>query len=191
MMKLFETPLLKLVDLNVYRSSYILNETNDISTLMMIFKIIFYLIVFIVIIILAYIWTKFIAKKKGYAAKSKNAKLIDMIKIGNNMQIYIIKISNKVYIVATNNNSITLIDKVTYENFAVEEKEVVSENLSFNSYLDKILNTIKPDNGSFKDKIDLSNLNKRVSELKSKVTNIKNTDITSNKDDEDDENEEI
>jgi flagellar biogenesis protein FliO len=116
---------------------------NDDSIALSLFKIILYFIVFLLVIVLAFYFTKLVAKKTSYMTKSNNIQILDFIALSSNSKIAIVNIIDNIYILSINNNEVTVIDKLSKEDANITNLKVNSEQKSFNNYLEDIFAATK------------------------------------------------
>lgn len=124
------------------------SSVESFSSIKMIFKLIFYLVIFILILIFTLYGTKFIAQNFNGMSKSKYIDFIDNVNISTSMKIMIIEINSIVYILASNNENIELIDKYNSEDFQIIDKDIDNYNTIIKG--NDLMNKIK----SFIDKED-------------------------------------
>lgn len=94
---------------------------------------------FVIVILLAFYFTKYIARKSNLLSKSKNIKVIEAISLGNNTKIFIIEVLGTVYIVYDNNSHLLLLDKVDKEDADVQFKDLEIEKDNFNDIIKNLL----------------------------------------------------
>lgn len=124
------------------------SSVESFSSIKMIFKLIFYLVIFILILIFTLYGMKFIAQNFNGMSKSKYIDFIDNVNISTSMKIMIIEINSIVYILASNNENIELIDKYNSEDFQIIDKDIDNYNTIIKG--NDLMNKIK----SFIDKED-------------------------------------
>lgn len=95
---------------------------EEISTFKIILQLIFYLGIFVAVIVLSIYGTRFIAKNYKRVVSSKYVDLIDMLNIPGGIKIAIVKINEKFYILSITNNSTTVLDKLSKEEFHIIEE---------------------------------------------------------------------
>ncbi|RKD34447.1 flagellar biosynthetic protein FliO [Thermohalobacter berrensis] len=141
-----------------------LKKIGDTSILVSTFV---YLLSFIVVVVLAYYFTKFMAKKATNYGSTSNIKVIDYISLDNSHKIVIVKIFNNVYILSLNNNDTTVVDKINETNINIKTNETYLSNNKFQNYLENIIEKFKTS------KIDLyetdSTSNDKLMSLKNKI----------------------
>lgn len=124
--------LVLLIILTLFNSPIFAQGTNTISSWKLILKFIFYLIIFIAVIFMALYGTKLIAKNTQGMGNSKYVKLLDTINIPGGWKITIVEINNMIYILSSNTNGTSVIDKIEGDDFLIIEED-------FETYLDKYL----------------------------------------------------
>lgn len=122
----------------VYASSDI---NNSESIFKMIMKMLFYIIMFIIVLFFAFYGTKFFAKRSKNLMKSKYIEVIDSVSVGSNFKLLIAKILDKYYILAIDNNNVTLIDRIDDKNQI--EDYMLDKQKNFDDYLTKHKNKQK------------------------------------------------
>ena len=114
-----------------------------------VFTLFTYLLLFIIIAILAYFTTKWIAKvQSSTRVKSKYMELVDILQLGNDRGIYIVKAPQGLLMLGFSSKGIDLLEKL-----GADETELIYEaestysyrDTSFGVHLNKFLNNI---NGS-------------------------------------------
>ena len=143
-------------------------EGTDFNMGKAILKLFFSTIIFIIVIIITIYGTRFIAKKSNKFINSKYMRIIDILNLSNNVKIIMVNINKKIYILAINNNTIEVIDKILEEEFEFKkswdfEKDLdkyknryvyENDNISrFQSKINKFLNK----SSKFMDKEDEDN----------------------------------
>ncbi len=73
-----------------------------------IFTTIFYIIVTIGVFVLTYYATKFLAKRVGAIAKTKNMQIMERIALGKEKQIAILRVGDEYFLVGTTGNTIQI-----------------------------------------------------------------------------------
>lgn len=133
--KLIFISILLFTNIYVYGSSYVDNR-NDYS-----FIDLFGYTLGSILVILAIIFlTKVLAFKLSKMTKSRKIKIIDILNM-NGIKILVTEIYGKYYILAFNNNSIILVDKLENIEF-LESNGCISYENSFDKQLEKILKKI-------------------------------------------------
>lgn len=74
-----------------------------------------YLIAFIFVILLAFFFTKYIAKKSNLLNRSNNIKVIDGISLSSNTKLLIIEVFDIIYVIYDNNAHVLLLEKYDKE----------------------------------------------------------------------------
>ncbi|NLK43711.1 MAG: hypothetical protein GX300_04885 [Tissierellia bacterium] len=103
---------------------------EEVSIFKIILQLMFYLGIFIGVILLSIYGTRFIAKSYKRVVSSKYMDLIDVLNIPGGSKIAIININEKIYIISINNNSTTVIDKLSKDDFDISVE-------NFDKYLDR------------------------------------------------------
>lgn len=92
--------------------------------MMLILKTVFIMMIFGAILFLAYLTTRFIGKKTGAAMKGKYIKVIEVVPLGIDKHLHLIKAGNDFVLVASAGRSIQYLTTVTLEE--AEELESLS-----------------------------------------------------------------
>ncbi len=79
------------------------------------YSIILLIMMTIIIIMLAYLATRFIGKKTSGYFEGKGIKILDRTILMPRLNLYVIQVGGRVYILATNNKAIQLLDSIDYE----------------------------------------------------------------------------
>lgn len=101
-------------------------------------KTIIYLVSFVIVIILAFYFTKFIAKKSNLMSRSKNIKVIEAISLGNNTRIFIVEVLGIIYIVFDNNSHLLLLDKLNRDDVDVQFRDIEIDKDNFKNIIEKL-----------------------------------------------------
>ncbi len=149
----------------VYSSNNIANEEPDIISLT--FKLLFYLLVFVGVILLTFYGTKFLAKHSKKIGKTNNIETLEYLNLGNNNKILAIKMYKRIYILAINNNTTTVIDKIDENEIDLNCVESSKQENKFQNQLDSILNSTDDEQNS--------SLNTKLLGMKMKVLKLKNS----------------
>lgn len=104
-----------------------------------ILKVIVYLGSFIIVTILAFFFTKYMAKRSSTLNRSKNIKVIETLFLGNNTRVFIIEILDAIYIIYDNNSHLQLIDKLNKEDVNIQQTHLGNEGNEINSVIKRIL----------------------------------------------------
>lgn len=150
-----------------------------------IFKIIFAILLFLIILALAYFTSKFVAKNSTKLNNGKNMEIIDVLNLGNNKKIIMVKIIDKIYVLGISNTEINTID--TFDSEGSIEKLIKDTNYkpNFESFLKDKLTVLKAKK-NVKKKYDLKNIDyNNVNSLKEKIEHLKENKLASRKKDED------
>ena len=107
---------------HIISTLFIVRGFEEISTFKIILQLIFYLGIFVAVIVLSIYGTRFIAKNYKRVVSSKYVDLIDMLNIPGGIKIAIVKINEKFYILSITNNSTTVLDKLSKEEFHIIEE---------------------------------------------------------------------
>lgn len=148
-----------------------------------IFSVVFTVISFIIILVLAYFTTKFVANSSNKLNKGKNMKIIDILNLGNNKKIMLVKIIDKIYILGINNGGIDVIDTI-HENKVIEKLESEPNSKPvFENHLFNKLSTLKSSKEST-DEISFKNNNINISNLRERINHLKEKNVPHSKKDE-------
>lgn len=148
-------------------------------------NIIFSFFSFILVLALAYFTSKFIATKGTTINSGRNMEIIDALNIGNNKKILMIKIVDKVYIVATNNTNFNLIDIIKDEDIIEDITNIKVAKPAFDNFLKNKLESFNSKDNTNINILDEDFTNKNMSNLKSRIENLKKNNILSSIKDED------
>ncbi|HHW47826.1 MAG TPA: flagellar biosynthetic protein FliO [Clostridiaceae bacterium] len=101
----------------------------------------FYLLGFGSILFLAYVTSKFVAKKANKIFKGKYISIIEIVNLGPDKRLYLVKAGKQFILIATSGKNVSFLTNVEIENF--EESEVSQEQNLFNfkGYFEKYLHT--------------------------------------------------
>lgn len=145
-----------------------------------IISIIFAIFSFAVILALAYFTSKFVAINSTKINNGKNMEIIDVLNLGNNKKILMIKILGKIYIVGVSNNGdFNTIDTIENENIinSLEKtstkpifEDLLKNKLSFNT-LEKSADDISLNTNNKLSK--LNSLRDKLADLKLGNVNLK------------------
>lgn len=83
-----------------------------------------------IVIFLAYITTIFVGKKTGGYFSNPSVKLLERVNIGYQLNITIIEIHNKVYVLAIFNKNLQVVDILDKEEWHRCKEEIISRHLS-------------------------------------------------------------
>lgn len=104
-----------------------------------IIKIFMYLGTFIIVILLAFFFTKYVAKKSSLLSKSKNIKVIDGISLGKDTRIFIIEVLGAFYILYDNNTHVLLLERLSKEEVTAQSIDFEDEKNDINNIVEKLL----------------------------------------------------
>ncbi|MFA5523329.1 MAG: flagellar biosynthetic protein FliO [Tissierellales bacterium] len=102
-------------------------------------KVIAYIGFFIIVTILAFFFTKYMAKKSSSLNRGKNMKVIEALFLGNNTKVFIIEILGFIYVVYDNNSHLLLLDKYAKEDVNIENSHFGNDSKEVNNIIRKIL----------------------------------------------------
>lgn len=103
----------------------------------------FSIFVVVIIIVLAYYATFFVAKKSNSLLKNRHAKVLEKTTIGLNLNVIVIQINNKVYILVQHYKDIELLDVIDHEEWNSFKQSNLDTNINFNDIGINGLNNIK------------------------------------------------
>lgn len=150
-----------------------------------IINIIFAIFSFAVILALAYFTSKFVAINSTKINNGKNMEIIDVLNLGNNKKILMIKILEKIYVVGiSNNGEFSTID-------TIENKNIIND-LDKSTYTSPIFEDLLKNKLSFlssKEKIENQSINKnenlsKLNSIRDKLKDLKATNSLNEKRDE-------
>lgn len=98
-----------------------------------------YLGTFIIVILLAFFFTKYVAKKSSLLSKSKNIKVIDGISLGKDTRIFIIEVLGAFYILYDNNTHVLLLERLSKEEVTAQSIDFENEKNDINNIVEKLL----------------------------------------------------
>lgn len=104
----------------------------------LVIKIVTFLIVFGCLLFIAYVTTRYIAQKTSTAMKSKHMKVIEVISLGMDKNIYLIQVGDKFILVAVSGRNIRYLTDVQFDS----NEEFVShtdQSFDFSSIISKYL----------------------------------------------------
>lgn len=104
-----------------------------------IFRVIVYLGSFVIVIILAFFFTKYMAKKSSSLNRSKNIKIIETLFLGNNTRVFLLEIFDAIYIIYDNNSHMQLLDKINKHDVNIQQIHIGNEGNEINSIIEKVL----------------------------------------------------
>lgn len=160
--------------------SILLNDTQMTN-------VVVYILSFVIVILLAYFVSKFIASKSMNLHTGKSMKIIDVMNLGNNNKITIVKILDNIYILGVNNNGIDILDKIEDEE-RLQDINIQNEDNIFHNYLNKSIKDYLNKDKEKKKSLIKSNRKiniDKLTNLKSKLENIKRYSKYPSKKDED------
>lgn len=134
------------------------------------YKWVFSLFSFGIVLALAYFTSKYLSKKVNKMNNNSNMNVTDYFNIDNNNKIVVVKILDKKYVLAINNNSTTLIDK--YDSFEEihQEDEIIKKDKKL---FENILSSVSYSNKNKKtENHNLENINSKLINIKKKVESI-------------------
>jgi flagellar protein FliO/FliZ len=114
-----------------------------------IFEIFFILIVFFCILFLAFVVTRFVAKRAGGRLRSRRMEVMDTLAIGADAQLLIIKAGAEYFLAAKSQKQLSLLTKLELSDadFAEEEERVPGFAGGFRSILEGKLSRSLPQTG--------------------------------------------
>lgn len=104
-----------------------------------IFRVILYFASFIIVILLAFFFTKYLAKKSTSLNRGQNSKIIEIMSLGNNSRILIVEIFGVIYVVYDNNSHILLLDKHNKEDINVIVKDSIADKDYINNLIERAM----------------------------------------------------
>lgn len=135
-------------------------------------SLIFAFFSFAVILVLAYFTSKFVAINSNKINNGKNMEIIDVLNLGNNKKILMIKILEKVYILGVSNNGdFNTIDTIE-DDAIVNNLEKTNNNIGFDELLKSKLKFKNIENNVDDKSFKSNNLSKLV-DLRDKLANLK------------------
>lgn len=150
----------------VYSIDNYLSEEKD--YLKMAEQLAIYLLAFIFIVLLTFYGTKFIAKYSKKLGHGNSIHVLEQFSLGAKNKIVVMKIYDKEYILAINNDKTTVIDKLETRNRQNQENDKsLNENRDFEKHLDIVMDAIE-------NKSDDSGINNKLINMKMKVLKLKN-----------------
>ena len=111
-----------------------------------IFEILFILIVFVCILFLAYVVTRFIAKRSSGRLKSRHMEVVDSLAVGADSQLLIIKAGDEYFLTSKTQKQIVMLAKLALTAEDTQDSAVRSTGFadSFRSVLESKLSRAKP-----------------------------------------------
>lgn len=89
-----------------------------------------YLIVTIVFLLLLYLLSRLLVKKTRFKqSRGKSLKLVEIVFVSQDSYVYVLEFENTKYVVASNKNSIQLLDKIEIEFEQILADKVVDKEL--------------------------------------------------------------
>lgn len=103
------------------------------------FRFVFSLAMFALILVIAYFVTKFIAKKSSFRTKTKNMKIIEMLPLGVDKNITLVKVGQQYVLLGNVTKNIVFLSKFNEEELGLIESEEKKNEYTddFDSYLDE------------------------------------------------------
>ncbi|MBS4539858.1 flagellar biosynthetic protein FliO [Clostridium sp. D2Q-11] len=149
-----------------------------------IFKTLFAIFSFFIILILAYYTSKFIASNGRKLNNGRNMEIIDILNLGNNKRIMMVKIIDKIYILGSNNSGFNMIDTIEDETTIKKIIDPQEDKPGFENFLkDKLTSFNKNKQSEYKDNLNDLDYNK-IDSLKKRIEYLKENHVFARKKDE-------
>ncbi|MCL2058740.1 MAG: flagellar biosynthetic protein FliO [Oscillospiraceae bacterium] len=111
-----------------------------------IFEILFILIVFVCILFLAYVATRFIAKRASGRMKSRHIEIVDTLSVGADAQLLVVKVGGEVFLASKSQKQISLLTKLALTSLDIQESAAQTPGFadSFRTVLEGKLSRARP-----------------------------------------------
>jgi len=93
------------------------------------------------ILFLAYVTSKFVAKKANKAIRGKYISIIETVNLGPDKRIYLVKAGKQFILIATSGKNVSFLTNVDIEDFDESELPQGQNTLKFRGYFDKYLHS--------------------------------------------------
>jgi len=101
----------------------------------------FLLLGFSSILFLAYVTSKFVAKKANKVLKGKYISIIETVSLGPDKRLYLVKAGKQFILIATSGKNISFLTNVDIEDYEETENSQVKYPFNFNGYFEKYLHS--------------------------------------------------
>lgn len=148
-----------------------IGQTNDFSNSAYgFFKFLYYLIIFVIIISLAFLFTKYVAKKGLGNRNNKNIKVIESVSLGVDKSLLLIKVGEQYFLIGSAQKNIVFLSEVKSEAISIPEYSINDMNAEnkFDNYMAHFR-----DDSAMQDALKYNNIADSLRKLKNMVRGSK------------------
>lgn len=106
-------------------------------------KLIVSILIFVFVLFITHATTKYIAKLQKTGMYGENISVIEVQRLSNTKNLYIVKIGQEYYALATGKDTVSVIGKLDSSGLILPEENPVSDNSKHNSYTESFANVLE------------------------------------------------